>query len=83
MYEQCSLTELSNATGISKGVLSRYMNGKEVPNPMHVAKIANELAVSFDDLVDLGDCFDWYLKHKKDEVIKHENGYAYLEAFVY
>ena len=58
MYEQCSLTELSNATGISKGVLSRYMNGKEVPNPMHVAKIANELAVSFDDLVDLGDCFD-------------------------
>ena len=58
MHEQCSLTELSKATGISKSVLSRYMNGKEIPNPMHVAKIANELAVSFDDLADLGDCFD-------------------------
>ena len=48
-----SQAELSNVTGISKGTISRYLQGKFVPKQKAVVLIAKALNVSTDFLVQL------------------------------
>ena len=42
---------LSEETGISQSLISRYMNGKAVPSILNVMKIAKVLECSLDDLM--------------------------------
>lgn len=47
-----SVGELSFATGIPQSTISRYVNGERVPTPFNIVKLARELNVPVNDLID-------------------------------
>ena len=47
-----TVTDLSFDSGISQSAISRYVNGERIPSPLNAIKIAKELGVSIDELID-------------------------------
>lgn len=50
-----SQRSLANATGLSEGTISKYINGQQMPGIKAVINIAYALDCSIDDLVDFCD----------------------------
>ena len=50
--------DLAEATGLSEGAISSYVNKQKLPGVRAITNIAYELNISFDDLLDLGDKID-------------------------
>lgn len=47
-----SVGELSFATGIPQSTISRYVNGERIPTPYNIVRLARELNVPVNDLID-------------------------------
>lgn len=47
-YDQCSLAE---DTGLTQGVITKYVNGLRIPSSYNLKKIATALGISTDDLI--------------------------------
>lgn len=50
-----SQNEFAECVGISKSMISSYINGMHMPSVKALVNIAYELGISFDDLMDFGD----------------------------
>lgn len=50
-----SQNEFAEATGLSKSMISSYINGTHMPSVKALVNIAYELGISFDELMDFGD----------------------------
>ena len=47
-----AVTDRSFDTGISQSAISRYVDGERIPSPLNAVKIAEELGVFIDELID-------------------------------
>ena len=51
-------SELSKLTGITKGAISRYVAGKQMPTIRNAMYIADAFRITLDELVYFGDSID-------------------------
>ena len=56
LKESCSQSELSFGTGISQGLISKYLKGYTIPSAYAIMRIAHYLAYedNYDELIELG-----------------------------
>lgn len=58
-YANMTQKELAEATGLSEGAISGYVNGTKIPKATSIVKIFYELNLdTFDEILDFGDTIE-------------------------
>lgn len=56
--QNMSQKELADATGLSKGTISGYVNGTKIPGVRAIINMVYVLGVDINDFIDFGDMID-------------------------